>query len=183
MIGYGTSSVFLRALDEADIENCFSWHNDPRLYSTLGDAFRPVSKACEIDWLRRKSAYCADELNLAICLQKGGAHIGNIYLREINWVARRSALHVFIGSEEHRGKGHGYAAISQMLRIAFLDLNLNRVFLEVLADNVGAMRLYEKCGFESEGCLKKHAFKDGTYKDVLIMGITADQLKRKVEQK
>ena len=179
--GHKTPSVFLRALDETDIENCLAWHNDSVLYSTLADAFKPVSRAAEMDWLRRKSAYSTDELNLAICLQSG-EHVGNIYLREINWIARRSVLSVFIGSPEHRGKGYGHAAVSQMLRIGFLSLNMNRVLLEVLADNTAAVRLYEKCGFELEGCLKKHAFKDGSYRDVLIMGISADRFYRNVEQ-
>lgn len=171
-------SVYLRALEESDLERTYCWHNDARLYETLGDPFRPVSRTSEADWLRRKASYSNTEINLAICLNPTGEHIGNIYLREIDWVARRSVLHVFIGCSEQRGKGYGKAAVRQLLHSAFYDLNLNRVFLEVLADNTAAVKTYEKCGFQVEGRLKEHAFKLGQYKDVLVMGISSDKYKQ-----
>jgi RimJ/RimL family protein N-acetyltransferase len=171
-------TVYLRALEESDIERTYCWHNDARLYDTLGDSFRPVSRASEAEWLRRKASYSTTEINLAICLSPTGEHVGNIYLRGIDWVARRSALHIFIGCSEHRSKGYGQAAVCQLLHRAFLDLNLNRIYLEVLADNIAAVKAYEKCGFELEGRLKNHSFKLGRYKDVLVMGISSDKFKQ-----
>ena len=55
----------------------------------------------------------------------------------------------------------------------FLDLNLNRVGLEVLADNTAAIKLYEKSGFALDGRLRSAAFKNGRSVDVLTMGILA----------
>ena len=57
-------------------------------------------------------------------------------------------------------------------------MNLNRIYLEVLADNIAAVKAYEKCGFELEGRLKNHSFKLGRYKDVLVMGISSDKFKQ-----
>lgn len=170
--------IFLRALEENDLERTLRWHNDPDLYSTLGDSFRFVSRTAEVEWLRRKSSYTPNEVNLAICLQARAEHIGNAYLREINWVARKATLHIFIGSKEHRGHGYGKHAVQLLLRHAFLDLNLNRVGLEVLADNVPAIKLYEKSGFVVEGRLRGYAFKNGEYKDVLVMSIRAKNFRR-----
>jgi RimJ/RimL family protein N-acetyltransferase len=170
--------VFLRALEESDIERTYRWHNDAKLYDTLCSPYRPVSKACEADWLRRKTSCSNTEINLAICVNQTGDHVGNIYLRDIDWIVRSAGLHLFIGSSEHRGKGYGKAAVEQLLQRAFCDLNLNRVYLEVLADNTAAIRTYENCGFELEGRLKKHAFKLGRYKDVLMMGINSEKYKQ-----
>ena len=168
------SALFLRALEESDVERTHIWHNDVGLYDTLGDSFRPISRTSELEWLRRKIAFSATELNLAICAKTTGEHIGNIYLRDIDWVARRGSLHIFIGVSEYRGKGYGREAVRQMLRLAFCELNLNRVYLEVLAHNSTAIKTYEACGFEMEGRLKNHCFKSGQFRDVLVMGITAD---------
>lgn len=170
-----SSPVFLRALEDSDLDRTYGWHNDAKLYETLCESFQPVSRASETDWLHRKSARSSSEINLAICLQPAGEHVGNIYLRDICWVARRAALHVFIGGNVNRSKGYGQAAICQILQLAFSDLNLNRVYLEVLADNLAAIKTYEKCGFELEGRQKAHYFKAGQYKDGLIMGISSQK--------
>ena len=41
--------------------------------------------------------------------------------------------------------------------------------LEVYADNGGAIRLYERLGFETEGCKREAAVKAGAYVDTLVM--------------
>ncbi len=169
------SRIILRALEEADLERTHCWHNDPELYLTLVNPFRFVSKIAESEWLRRKAGYSASEVSLAICLRDDGQHIGNIYLGEIDWIARRAFLGIFIGSPEHRGKGYGREAMRQVLSHAFGDLNLNRVYLQVLADHASAIKLYEKCGFAVEGRLRSHVYKNGSYRDLLVMGITKDE--------
>ncbi len=57
------------------------------------------------------------------------------------------------------------------MRYAFRDHNMNRVWLEVLADNARAIRAYRTCGFVEEGRLRQHAWHDGAYKDVVVMGV------------
>ena len=166
--------VILRPLEESDLERTHRWHNDPKLYATLGDAFRPVSKVAELEWLRRKAAYSASEINLAICLQPKSQHIGNIYLREINWIARRAVLHIFLGNGDFRGRGFGEQAVRQLLVYAFRGLNLHRIYLETLAANVPAIKTFEKCGFKTEGRLRQHVFKNGGYQDMLVMGLCAE---------
>ncbi len=166
--------IVLRALEEGDLDRTHRWHNEPALYSLLVSPFRFVSKAAELDWLRRKLTYSVNELNLAICLRGNGEHIGNIYLNQIDWVSRRALLGIFIGSPEHRRKGYGQEALRQLVAHAFNDLNLRRIFLEVLADNAAAIKVYEACGFAVEGRLRKHAFKEGAYRDILLMGINKD---------
>jgi putative acetyltransferase len=49
-------------------------------------------------------------------------------------------------------------------------LNLTRLELEVYTDNEAAIRLYERFGFEVEGTLRQHAFRDGQYVDSHMMG-------------
>jgi RimJ/RimL family protein N-acetyltransferase len=163
--------VYLRALEVADLERTWKWHNDPRLYDTLVSPFRYVSQAAEEVWIRTKVAYSRTEVQLAICLKEGDRHIGNIHLTDIDWVARHGSLGLFIGETEDRSKGYGQQAVRLMLRHAFADLGLYRVYLTVLDDNPQAIRVYEKCGFVVEGRLRQHAYKRGQFRDLILMGI------------
>lgn len=167
----GMDAVYLRALETGDLDRTHKWHNDPALYGSLGGTYRYVARSSEEEWLRGKCAYCSDQVNLAVCLSDTDEHIGNIYLQDIDWIARRAEVHMFIGESGHRSKGYGTAALRKLLRHAFEDLGLQRVYLSVLDDNNGAIRAYEKCGFMVEGKLRRHAFKNGEFRDLLIMGI------------
>ena len=163
--------VYLRSLEMADLERCYQWHNDPELYLFLGNSFRHVSQKAEEAWLESKVGWHHNEINLAICLAESHQHIGNIYLRDIDWISRRAELHIFIGDKTQRSKGCGQSAIRQLVRYAFDELGLQRVFLFVLEDNLAARHSYKKCGFNVEGTLLRHVFKNGQFKNMIIMGL------------
>jgi RimJ/RimL family protein N-acetyltransferase len=163
--------VYLRALDLSDLERTWKWHNDSGLYETLVHPFRHVSRAAEEEWIRRKLAYSQTEIQLAICLKESNQHIGIINLCSIDWTTRMAEIGIFIGEPEHRSKGYGRQAMRLMLRHAFNDLGLLRLYLTVFADNHPALRAYEKCGFVVEGRLRRHAYKLGQFKDLIFMGI------------
>jgi len=171
------ASVHLRALDINDLECTLRWHNDIDLYKTLIGSFHYVSRETEEEWLRKKLAYSPYEVNLAICLESNAEHIGNIYLRNIDWVSRHGELHILIGSPEHRSKGFGQEAVRLLTHYAFNEIGLLRLHLLVLADHQAAIHVYEKCGFVIEGRLRKHVFKGGGFKDALFMGLCIDDLK------
>jgi len=116
--------VYLRALELDDLERTYKWHNDPEMYRTLGGAFHHVSHVTEEEWLRKMVVSSPNEVNLAICLTENSLHIGNIYLRNIDWIARNGEAHLFIGEVGERSKGCGQAAIRLLVRYAFQDLGL-----------------------------------------------------------
>ncbi len=163
--------VYLRAVEVSDLDRTWKWHNDPELYELLVSAFRYVSHAAEEEWIHRKTAYSQTEIRLAICLQQGDQHIGNIHLTDIDWVSRHACIGIFMGEPQHWSKGYGQQAMRLLLRHAFDDLGLYRLYLTVLADNLRAIRVYEKCGLVVEGRLRQHAYKRGQFKDLIFMGI------------
>lgn len=69
-----------------------------------------------------------------------------------------------------QGKGVGGELMRAILDLADNWLNLTRLELEVYADNEAAIHLYERFGFEVEGTLRRHAFRDGEYIDSKVMG-------------
>ncbi|HYG80729.1 MAG TPA: GNAT family N-acetyltransferase [Pyrinomonadaceae bacterium] len=71
--------------------------------------------------------------------------------------------------DDWQGKGVGSALMRAGLDLADNWLNLTRLELEVYTDNESAIRLYERFGFEREGTLRQHAFRDGRYVDSYVM--------------
>jgi len=168
--------VYLRALELSDLDRTYKWHNDADLYETLGSPYRFVSHASEEEWLRKKQAYSPQEVSLAVCLTENSQHIGNIYLRNIDWVARNAELAIFFGETDQRLKGYGTIAARLLIKHAFQDLGLVRLYAFVIEDNGPTIRVSEKAGWTIEGKLRKHAFKDGKFKDVVVLGFCAGDL-------
>jgi putative acetyltransferase len=66
-------------------------------------------------------------------------------------------------------QGVGSALLSAAIDLCDNWLNIERMELEVFVDNESAIKLYKRSGFETEGTLKKYAFRNGEYCDVLTM--------------
>ena len=172
----GGEQVVLRPLDMDDLTRIHAWHNDSDLYQYFSRPHRWVSRDAVEQWLRTNVAYSNDRVSLAICLAETGEHIGNVYLRSIDWVARHAEVALFIADQAYQSRGYGRAASQLIIAHAFEGLGLLRLYLTVLAENSRAIKAYEKCGFQVEGCLRRHAYKDGQFKDVLCMGLCADRV-------
>lgn len=71
---------------------------------------------------------------------------------------------------EFQGKGVGTALMAACVDLADNWLNLTRLELEVYSDNEAAIHLYERFGFQYEGKMRRHAFRDGEYVDSNMMG-------------
>lgn len=96
-------------------------------------------------------------------------------------VVGMAGLHVGAGKLRHtaslgmmvhdrfQGRGIGRRLLETLLDLADNALGLVRVELEVMPDNVRAVRLYERCSFEHEGRKRKALFQDGAHRDLLVM--------------
>jgi RimJ/RimL family protein N-acetyltransferase len=162
--------IYLRALELSDLDRTHKWHNDPNLYKTLGGVYRYTSMETEEKWLKEAVIGRSDAVNLAVCLLKSNEHVGNIYLRDIDWINRHGEVHQFIGSSSQRLKGIGAQAVGILQNYAFNQLGLERLFVHIIHDNIPAIKSLEKNGWQIEGKLRKHIYKNGEFKDVIVMG-------------
>jgi putative acetyltransferase len=69
----------------------------------------------------------------------------------------------------YHGRGVGSALMTEMIRIADNFLNLVRLDLVCHTDNLAAIALYEKFGFEREGTSRFDIFTEGRYRHGLRM--------------
>lgn len=66
-------------------------------------------------------------------------------------------------------RGIGTALLGALVDSADNWLDIRRLELTVYADNVPAIALYERFGFELEGRMRAHSFRAGSYVDTLLM--------------
>lgn len=103
-------------------------------------------------------------------------HIGNVYLTGINYINRTAESHILIGNKAYWGQGYGREALTQILLFGFNEKGLNRIEAHINADNSASLRMHEKCGYVREGLLRKAIFKNGVFKDVIVMSILKEEL-------
>lgn len=88
---------------------------------------------------------------------------------------RRAKRHeVVLGitvAREWRGQGVGKKLMAAAIAWARGIGIVTRIELIVFARNEVARHLYERCGFEVEGCLRRAIYRDGEYFDDLVMGL------------
>ena len=76
-----------------------------------------------------------------------------------------------LGATTGRGKGYGTDAFHTLIDHLFNDRQVERVWLSVLPFNKPAIGLYEKLGFVHEGRLRSTVWIDGSWHDLLLMGM------------
>jgi RimJ/RimL family protein N-acetyltransferase len=97
--------------------------------------------------------------------------IGFVALGNINSSTREAWVGIAIGDRGYQGRGYGADAMNIIVRFAFLELNLNRISLDVFEYNNRGIRSYEKVGFKLEGRERESIYRDGKWWDTLYMGI------------
>lgn len=162
----------LRALEREDIDRFLVWFNDPEVTEHLS-VYLPLSRAQEERWFDAQLDD-ADQIVLAV-ETADGRHIGNVGLHHIDRKNSHAELGIVIGEKDCWNRGYGTDAVHVLLRFAFGELNLNRVYLRVFEDNARAIACYEGCGFQHEGRQRAARFHNGAYQDVLLMGILRDE--------
>ena len=106
--------------------------------------------------------------------------VGLAGLQGINYKNGDAVLAILI-AESARGNGIGTRAGALLLDIGFHQLRLTRVSTFVHADNQISQRLTEGLGFQEEGRVRQGWFANGSHTDILVIGILADEWRKRRE--
>lgn len=147
----------------------FSWLNDLSL-----DIFGERSDFPN-NQSRMESYYAAACANDSLVLlgifdNASGRHIGNITLHQIDWVHRRAFLGYLIGDKDFAGKGVASQACLMIMHYGFNKLNMDRIWTHITAEHGASLRVAEKAGLKQEGTLREHQLRNGTRRDVRVVG-------------
>jgi RimJ/RimL family protein N-acetyltransferase len=170
--------VRLAQIDKDSLPTYVSWFRDYEVQRWLDDdVVVPLTDEAEAEWydeaIKGKNAYWFEIRTL-----EGDHLIGSCGIFDTDTKNRSAELGIVIGEKDYWGKGYGTDAVQTLLRFAFGEVNLNRVYLQVFAYNQRAIRSYEKCGFRHEGTARQAQFREGRYHDVHIMAILFEEWQR-----
>lgn len=171
--------VYLRPLTLEDTFNIVKWRNLPSVRKNLYSQDE-LTEAQHISYFHNvvEQGKC---VQYVIVVNNGyiESEIGTIFIKNIDYNNRKGEYGIFIGEEQARGKGYSKVATNEILSIAFQKLNLNRIYLTVLNNNIVAIKSYLRQGFQIEGWLRQDYCRDGVYMNVLVMGLLKDDWAKK----
>jgi RimJ/RimL family protein N-acetyltransferase len=161
--------IRLVPMEREDLPKSQTWVNDVQLNIKMLRVL-PVSRLDQERWLEEISRNHS-KLVFAIKDIVTSCHIGNTGFYSIDWIHRRSEYWILIGEKDYWGQGIGSEVLELMQRYAFKNLNLNKLYLNVGANNHRAIAVYKKLGFVQEALLREHYYIEGEYTDVIAMSI------------
>lgn len=165
--------IDLVALEQEDLPQVIQWINDERVNVFNGARF-PVGAAEQQAWFERTRGDNTKQ-KLIIRSRADGA-VGMVSLFNIDAKHQSAEIGIYV-DPQHQRRGYAADALRMVVRFAFMEMNLHKVYCSILAFNEASVRLFERVGFKSDGVRRAHAFARGEFVDVLNYAIFRGQLR------
>ncbi len=158
--------IYLRPMTVEDTDLIVKWRNTDSvrknfIYQEL------FTREGHLSWIQNM-VEPGKVVQFIICDIAADTPLGSVYIRDIDRTHNKAEYGIFLG-EGARGRGVGSGAAKLMLQYCFEELGLHRVYLRAFAENMPAIRSYEKAGFVKEAVLKDDVRIDGIYRDIVWM--------------
>jgi UDP-4-amino-4,6-dideoxy-N-acetyl-beta-L-altrosamine N-acetyltransferase len=160
--------ISLRPLKSEDSSILYHWRNSPSVSQFM---YRddPIEIEDHLRWFN--SVYQDTAQSRYRIAEWNSQAVGLVSLTKIDLRQKTCEWGGYLGPEAQRGLGLGKEMIVSSLDIAFTELELNRVTVEVLVTNHRAIKLYESVGFVREGVLRERAIHADGPLDAIILSI------------
>lgn len=155
------------SLEYASDEYLF-WLNDPEVLLYLESAGN-YTKEKLISFLQEVEK--KEILFWAIHIKATGKHIGNIKIDPYNKRHNVAEYGIMMGDKSEWGKGYAREASETIIKYCFENLNLRKMTLGVVTENIPAVKLYECLGFKKEGIYVKQGLYNDHYCDIYRMAL------------
>ncbi|MEW1550413.1 GNAT family N-acetyltransferase [Streptomyces tsukubensis] len=127
-------------------------------------------------WAREQAAAEAggDCFRLAVEAVDGGELVGTVGSHEADARSGRFMYGIAIGSA-HQRRGYAAEAAVLFLRYMFAERRFHKCEARVYAYNEASLALHRRLGFTEEGRLRDYAFLAGRHRDLMMLGLLADE--------
>ena len=113
--------------------------------------------------------YAAGE-GMSVLILHSGQASGVVSFQELDWRNRKTSLGYWL-AREYQYKGIMTAACREMVKYAFVTLELNRAEIRSRFGNARSRGVAERLGFTLEGTLRQEEYSEGNYYDHVIYGL------------
>ena len=163
--------ITLREISRDDLPTINKWRRDPVVSDGVGAPRRFIGLEVDLKWYEDYLSRRGSEVRCAVCLADTNQLVGMVSLTRIDYVHRHAEYNAVVGERGDQNRGVGTAATRAMVRHGFFDLNLHRIYVSILRQNISSIRMCEKAGFREEGTIREGAYKNGQYHDLVLMGV------------
>ncbi|MDR1366993.1 MAG: GNAT family N-acetyltransferase [Puniceicoccales bacterium] len=160
----GTERLVLRGMNSQDLDDLAKIFSDYETIYMLAFMPWPFDRDRVKTYMMNLSYSIENGRSLywAITLPGEDRLIGTMGLT-LDHVQNRAEMHYWMDNE-HRGKGYMTEVAKRVIHYVFIDLELNRLDINHLNENIGSQRVIEKCGFtfecqKDEFCKKENEYK------------------------
>lgn len=153
----------IRKLEPKDVDGLLEWMRDPDIYPYFHADFLNMEKEDVLKFIEN-SKNTTKDYHVAV-VNDNDEYLGTVSLKNIDRVVGKAEYAISFCKKAH-GTGASMFGTQQILKIAFDELNLNRVYLNVLSENIRANKFYQKCGFIYEGEFKEDIEIHGVIRDL-----------------
>jgi len=164
--------IELKNLDQIDPGQLAYFANDKRVCQYLRNSFpHPYTVSDAMQYIQFSIEH--HQLDFAIIVD--GICVGCIgatFQKDI--YCQNCELGYWLGFE-YWNKGIMSYVIPLMCEFIFNNFIVTKIYAVVFAENTASAHLLEKCGFNKEGYLKQHIFKNGYYYDAILYGLLGGQ--------
>lgn len=162
----GTDFTFgcLRSLKESDADGMLEWMHDADVAGRFQFDFSSMNLDRVLGFIR--DSWDNDSSLHFAFVSDTDEYFGTVSLKNIDR-NNLSAEYAVSSRKKSHGTGVARKATEDVLKYAFDVLGLERVYLNVRADNHRAIRFYEKIGFTREGVFRNALSVDGGFVDLV----------------
>lgn len=171
------NSVYLRAVERADLETLRMWRNDPAFKRNFRE-YREISTDMQENWFAHVVNNDDKTIMFSICQRETGDLLGCCGLCYINWIQRNADLSLYVGYNSVYIDDCGYAkeACRLLFDYAFLELGLHKLWTELYEYDTKKIEFYIKeFGFKKDGFLRDNHFMDGRWYGSWILSLIEGQ--------
>lgn len=143
----------------------------------MGDLLNPPRSAEGFRvWAKEQAAakFDGDCFGLAIESVESGETVGAVGSHQADPRAGWFEYGVTIGAD-HRRKGYAAEAVVMLLRFMFAERRYHKCEARIFAHNEASLALHRRLGFVEEGRLRDRVFLAGRHRDLVVMGMLADE--------
>lgn len=161
----------LRQLKIKDVERMLTWMHSKESKDIFAKDFNKYTKEDVTNFVKMKNT--KNNINYA-CVNDDDEYLGTVSLKNIDY-DNKNAEYAISFMKEAQGTGAALFATKEILKQAFEELNLEKVYLDVLETNKRAISFYKKVGFIQEGTFRKHFIKNNEYINLLYFSILKEE--------
>lgn len=165
--------VEFRSIGSSDLDLIRGWRNTSSISHNMYNDHE-ISEEEHKKWFSSIKDRDCEKHFLVHCDGKPSAVVN---IKKIDRVNKNAEWAFYIGDENLKGGGLAILMEIMLLDMVFDEIGLHKLNSGVIAFNEKVIELHKKFGFREEGRLRDQIFRDGSYHDVILMGITSDEWK------